>query len=93
MVQFEKIEPTKKISEIAETYKRKLEAGMLPPDPARVVEYVLRGLPSLEHILPIPPLLEKIHSEVVEPLVEALPRLPLTSEPPKFKWKEWVKEL
>jgi hypothetical protein len=91
-MEFPKIKATEKISEVTETYKRKVEASILPPDPARIVELVMRVPPSIEHMLPIPPVLESVHSDVVQPLVESLPRFPLTSEPPAFKFKEWVKE-
>jgi len=36
--------------------------------------------------------IETIHSEIVEPIVESLPRLPLTSEPPGVTWGVWVRE-
>lgn len=91
-IRIEKPRPGEKISEITETYKRKVEASIIPPDPLRVVETVMRVPPAIEHMLPIPPLLESIHADVVHPLVESLPRFPLTSEAPEFKWKEWVKE-
>ncbi|MEM4975869.1 MAG: hypothetical protein QXT64_00920 [Desulfurococcaceae archaeon] len=91
-VRFEKLKPGTKISELTEAYKRKVESSILPPDPARLVELVLRTLPMIEHMLPVPPILETIHDEVASKLVESLPRLPLTSEPPVIKWKEWVKE-
>lgn len=92
---FEKFEVKKaneKISETIDTYKKKIEASILPPDPARTVEFVLRVPIKVEHILPIPPILEKIHSEITSKLVESLPRLPLTSDYPKIKWLEWEKE-
>lgn len=73
-------------------YKNKIEKSILPPDPLRVVKTALRIPVTVEHILPVPPFLEKIHSEVVEPGIEKAPRLPLTGDFPKFKWKEWIKE-
>ncbi|MEM1820348.1 MAG: hypothetical protein QXU64_02020 [Thermofilaceae archaeon] len=87
-----KVRPGQKMSEVIDEYKRKLEAGILPPDPARMIEFLMRTGPTIEHMLPVPPLIEKVHSEVVKPLIEALPRLPMTSEPPAIKWKEWIKE-
>lgn len=89
---FPKIRPGERLSEITEAYKSKVGASVIPPDPARVVEFVMRVPPTLEHLLPIPPILESIHSDITSPLVESLPRLPLTSEPPITKWKEWIKE-
>jgi len=92
MATFERIRVGDKISAITEAYKRKVEAGILPPDPARLIESGMRTLPSIEHLLPIPPIIEIIHDEIVFKLVESLPRLPLTSEPPITKWREWIKE-
>ncbi|MEM1820608.1 MAG: hypothetical protein QW498_08725 [Thermofilum sp.] len=91
-VSIEKFRPGQKMSEIIDDYKRKLEAGILPPDPARMIELLMRTGPTIEHMLPVPPLIEKVHSEIVKPLVKALPRLPMTSEPPEIKWKEWIRE-
>ncbi|MEM1690498.1 MAG: hypothetical protein QXG48_02760 [Thermofilaceae archaeon] len=91
-IRFEKLRPSTKISEITEVYKRKVESNILPPDPARIVEYLMRFAPTIEHMLPVPPIIETVHDEVVSKLVESLPRLPLTSEPPVTKWKEWIKE-
>ncbi|MCR8463640.1 MAG: hypothetical protein QXH55_05630 [Candidatus Korarchaeota archaeon] len=89
---FEKIRPTEKISDIVDTYKKKIESSVIPPDPARILEFIMRGPPTVEHILPIPPVLETIHSEITTKFIEALPRFPLTSDPPIFKWKEWIKD-
>ncbi|RLG83084.1 MAG: hypothetical protein DRO39_08840 [Thermoprotei archaeon] len=80
------------IRDVIDKYKEKLEAGILPPDPARIVEYVLRVPVGVEHILPIPPVLEIVHSEFTRPLVEALPRLPMTSDFHEFEWNKWFKE-
>jgi len=80
------------IKEIIDIYKTKLEAGILPPDPARLIEWILRAPVGLEHLLPIPPILEYVHANFTRPLVEALPRLPMTSEPHEFEWLKWIKE-
>jgi len=80
------------IEDITETYKKKISASILPPDPLRIFKAVLRGPVMVEHILPIPPVLESIHSNVTEPLIEELPRLPLTGDFPIHRWKEWLKE-
>jgi len=80
------------LRDIMDKYKEKIEGGILPPDPARLVEFVLRIPVEVEHLLPIPPMLEYVHSNFTNPLVEALPRLPMTSEPHKFEWLKWVKE-
>jgi hypothetical protein len=42
--------------------------------------------------LPIPPILEIIHSDITSKVIEALPRLPMTSDPPIYEWKKWIKE-
>ncbi len=89
---FEKIRPTEKISDIVDTYKKKIESSVIPPDPARILEFIMRGPPTIEHILPIPPVLETIHSEITVKFIEALPRFPLTSDSPIVKWKEWIKD-
>ena len=80
------------LEEITETYKKKIGSSILPPDPLRIVKSALRGPVFIEHILPIPPILETIHSNVTEPLIEELPRLPLTGDFPIIEWKEWLKE-
>ena len=80
------------IEEITETYKEKVSKSVLPPDPARVIKAFLRGPVTIEHLLPIPPILEVVHSDVIEPFIEELPRLPLTGDYPIHKWKEWIKE-
>lgn len=92
MAPFDRIRTGDKIRSITESYKRKVEASILPPDPARLIEWSMRGVPELEHFLPIPPIIEIIHDEIVVELVESLPRLPLTSEPPIIRWKEWIRE-
>jgi len=80
------------LEEITNAYKRKVESSILPPDPLRIVVNGLRGPVWIEHVLPIPPILETVHSNVTEPLVEKLPRFPLTGDFPIVKWKEWIKE-
>ena len=80
------------LREIMDKYREKIEAGILPPDPARLVEFVLRIPVEVEHMLPIPPVLEYVHSNFTRPLIEALPRLPMTSEPHEFEWLRWRKE-
>ena len=75
-----------------ELWQKKLERGILPPDPARVIKGVLDIPAGVEHITPLPPLIERIHSEFTVPLVEKLPRLPMTSEFPFQKWLEYKKE-
>ena len=87
-----KLPSTSAISDIINTYKNKIEAGILPPDPARIVEFILRLPVEVEHMLPIPPVLEYVHSNFTRPLVESLPRLPMTSEPHEFEWLKWIKE-
>jgi len=80
------------LEEISEMYKEKVSASVLPPDPLRVVKGILRVPVTIEHLVPIPPLLESIHSNMTEPLIEELPRLPLTSDFPVHEWKKWIKE-
>jgi hypothetical protein len=80
------------VSQMLDLYKEKLEGGVLPPDPARIVEALLRVPVGVEHLLPIPPVLEKVHSEFTEKLTESLPRFPMTSDCPVVEWKKWIKE-
>ncbi|RLI43486.1 hypothetical protein DRO69_09240 [Candidatus Bathyarchaeota archaeon] len=80
------------LRDIIEKYKVKIESGILPPDPARIVELILRVPVEVEHLLPIPPVVEYVHSNFTRPLVESLPRLPMTSEPHEFEWLKWIKE-
>jgi hypothetical protein len=83
---------TSALKDIIDIYKVKIESGILPPDLARIIELVLRIPVEVEHLLPIPPVAEYIHANFTKPMVESLPRLPLTSEPHEFKWLEWIKE-
>jgi len=83
---------TETLRELFDIYRDKLESGILPPDPARIVERILRIPVEIEHVLPIPPFLEYVHSRITRRIVEALPRLPLTSDFPEFTWLEWIKE-
>ena len=80
------------ITDIVETYKKKIEGGILPPDPARVVCWILSGPAGIEHVVPLPPLIEKIHNEITVPLIESLPRLPMTSDFPFKRWEWWKVE-
>ena len=84
--------PGNALREIMDKYKAKIESGILPPDPARIIEFVLRIAPMLEHLLPIPPILEYVHSNFTQPVVESLPRLPMTSDFPAYEWMKWYKE-
>jgi hypothetical protein len=83
---------TSSIREIIDKYKTKIESGILPPDPVRIIEFALRGPITIEHLLPIPPILEYVHTNFTRPMVEALPRLPLTSDFPEYEWLKWIKE-
>jgi hypothetical protein len=83
---------TAALKEIIDTYKSKIESGILPPDPARIIEFILRSFVTLEHLLPIPPILEYVHTSFTKPMVESLPRLPMTSDYPEFMFLKWVKE-
>ena len=65
-------------------YERKLREGVLPPDPARILKEILEIPAEIEHATPLPPLIEKIHKEIGEPLIEKLPRLPLTRDFGKY---------
>lgn len=82
----------KTIDEEMKMWMDKLGKSILPPDPLRVVSYVLRIVPTIEHITPLPPLFERIQSEFLEPAIEKLPRLPMTGDAPVQKWEEWIKE-
>ena len=73
-----------RIREAVSEFESKLREGVLPPDPARVIKQVLEGLPELEHATPLPPLIEKIHRDIGIPLVEKLPRLPMTRDFGKY---------
>ena len=82
----------KAIEETVREFSEKLKKGALPPDPLRIVEFGLSGIPAIEHALILPPFIETIHSEVTEPAVEKAPRLPLTGDFPVKKWKEYKVE-
>lgn len=84
--------PEAGIREILTLYQKKLEKGVLPPDPARIAEEILNIPVEVEHAAPVPPLLEYVHSKFTVKLLESLPRLPMTSDFPKRKWLEWIKE-
>ena len=81
------------LSKLMELYTRKLkEGGILPPDPLRVAERILRIPVEIEHVLPVPPVLEYIHSRFTEPAVQAAPRLPMTMDFPEFEYLKWIPE-
>jgi len=80
------------INEIMDIYRRKIEGGLLPPDPARIVERILRIPVEIEHAVPVPPILEYAHTKVVKPFVESLPRLPYTSDFHEAAFLAWIKE-
>jgi len=80
------------IEKITNAYKEKISASILPPDPLRIINAVLKGPPAVEHLVPLPPVLETVHYTVVDPLIESLPRLPLTGDFPIIKPLEWRKE-
>jgi len=84
--------PEKGISHIMDEFKDKIEGGILPPDPARVIKWIMDAYPEIEHIVPLPPLVEHIHNEIIVPMIEKLPRLPMTAEFPFKKWEEWKRE-
>ena len=87
-----KLPSSNSVKQILDDYKTKIEAGILPPDPARIAEFALRAPVTVEHLLPIPPVLEYIHKNFTEPLVKSLPRLPMTSDFPEEEWLHWIKE-
>jgi len=66
------------------SFERKLREGVLPPDPARIVKEILEMPAEIEHATPLPPLIETLHKELGEPLIEKLPRLPMTRDFGKF---------
>ena len=68
------------IDELMDKIKSKLDEGVLPPDPARIVKQVIEIPVEIEHATPLPPLLETIHHEITVPLIEKLPRLPMTRD-------------
>ena len=76
-------------SGVMNDYMRKIQGGILPPDPARLIKGVLDLPPKIEHILPIPPLIEYAHDKATVPLIEKLPRLPMTAEFPFEEWLRW----
>jgi len=53
---------------------------------------VLRIPPTVEHVLPVPPVIERVHAEVVKPAIEKAPRLPLTGDFPEFEFLKWIEE-
>ena len=69
-----------RIREAVSEFESKLREGVLPPDPARIVKEVLEIPAEVEHATPLPPLIEKIHRDIGIPLVEKLPRLPMTRD-------------
>jgi len=68
------------IRDAVSEFERKIREGVLPPDPARIVKEVLEIPAEIEHATPLPPLIEKIHKDIGIPLVEKLPRLPMTRD-------------
>ena len=73
-------------------WTEKIQKGILPPDPARIVREGLEAPLEIEHVVPIPSIVEDVHAERVEPAIEDLPRLPMTSDFPIEKWLKWRRE-
>jgi len=85
--------PSKTINKIMNRYKDKIRGGVLPPDPARVLKvFPFDFGADIEHVLPVPPIIETIHSELLVPLVEKMPRFPMTAEFAFRRWLEWKQE-
>jgi len=72
------------IRDAVSEFEEKLKEGVLPPDPARILKEILEIPAEIEHATPLPPLIEKIHKEIGEPLIEKLPRLPMTRDFGKY---------
>jgi len=72
------------IRETISEFESKIREGVLPPDPARIGKEVLEVIPEIEHATPLPPLIEKIHKDLGAPLIEKLPRLPMTRDFGKY---------
>jgi len=68
------------IRDFTSGFEEKINKGVLPPDPARIVKEILEIPAEIEHATPLPPLIEKIHNEITKPMVERLPRLPMTAD-------------
>jgi len=73
-----------RIREAVSEFESKRREGVLPPDPARIVKEVIEIPAEVEHTTPLPPLIEKIHRDIGIPLVEKLPRLPMTRDFGKY---------
>jgi len=67
---------------------KKIERKILPPDPARIIKEILSIPANIEHVTPLPPLIERIHTEVEKLVEEKLPRLEQMGE---FTKKEFGK--
>jgi len=80
------------IEEFTRGFTNKVQKGVLPPDPARVIVEGLREGANLEHVSPLPPLIERVQKEFTEPGLKELPRLPLTSDFPVREWMTWKEE-
>lgn len=68
---------------------KKIEQKILPPDPARLIMEVLGVIPSVEHATPLPPLIERVHTEVNTFVETKLPRLDQMGEFEKRKYGEY----
>lgn len=82
----------KSIEEFIGSFTKKIQKGVLPPDPARSATEVLRLPATTEHASPLPPLIEKVHTNFTEPAVKDLPRLPMTNDFPVREWLKWKEE-
>ena len=78
------------IDEIMEAHREKIQTRPLPPDPARLIVYVLGAGARIEHILPLPPILETIHKKVHNIVEAEMPRLPGTAAPVKEMWGKYI---
>jgi hypothetical protein len=79
------------LNEIMRNYEEKIKNELLPPDPANLADVLLRIPVELEHMIPIPPVLGYLHENYVEPALEALPKLPMTSTVPPESFLRYFK--
>lgn len=64
----------------AAEYADKIEQSILPPDPGRILSFLVEDYAAIEHALPVPPLVETTYLGFFDPAIEDLPRLPKTAD-------------
>jgi len=79
------------IDRILVEFKEKVTTNLLPPDPARIIDHFVEEGAVIEHIIPLPPIIETIHAEIHNLVETKLPRLDQMAATPFEGYKSYPK--